>query len=97
MKKKLKRIIVIFIMKGCNLLNITLLILYASCTSENADFKKFYSYLISHYKNYSANWTNWESLFVGTICFSMSIFGGLYIYRNGWRSLVPQSWRKTQQ
>jgi len=98
MKNTLKRIIVIFLMKGYNLLNITLLILCASCTNRDADFEGFLKYFAENYKEFAESLKQWAPLFIGAAACAafMSIFGGLYIYRNGWRSLIPQSWRKTE-
>jgi len=95
MKNTLKIFFIVFLMKGCNLINITLLILCESCTTDNVDLQDFYKFLAAHWKDITASWLNWGLLIAAAVCIPVAIFGGLYVYRNGWRSLVPQSWRKT--
>jgi len=83
-------------MKDCNLLNVIFLVLFASCTNQDADFEELFKSFIAYRKEISRIWLNWGLLFVAAACVAfMSIFVGLYIYRKGWRSLVPQCWRKT--
>jgi len=84
-------------MKEFNLINIVFLIVCASCTTESAANEELYSFLSKYWPGFSANWMDWVFFPIAAVCISVAIFGGLYIYRDGWRSLVPKSWRKSDK
>jgi len=81
-----------FLMKGVNLVNMAFLVLCADCKDLDTQLKALLDYLDAHSKEFSANRVVcFGLLFVVAVCIPAAIFGGLYVYRNCWRSLVPQS------
>lgn len=84
-------------MKDFNLINIVFLICCLSCTTESVVNGELYNFLSKYWPGFSANLMDWVLFPIATVCIPVTIFGGLYVYRNGWRTLVPQSWRKSDK
>lgn len=93
-------------MKKFDFLKTIFLLLLSSCTDyDEEDLTRWEMYPHSNHKpihmswpNYShfnGNWRVYGAALLVVACLSAVIYGGIYVYRNGWRSLLPKSWRNT--